>query len=44
MASLSELMLHIYSWAIAITLQHRGHQKGVAEEGPGEQQKLIIIF
>ena len=26
------------------TLQYHGHQKGVAEEGLGEQQKLIIIL
>ena len=26
------------------TLQYHGYQKGVAEEGLGEQQKLIIIL
>ena len=37
-------MLHIQLGYIIVGLcnMHHGHQKGVAEEGLGEQQKLII--
>ena len=34
----------IYSWAIGLCNIMHGHQKRVAEEGLGEQQKLIIVL